>query len=145
MSNPTHLRRLPWQEGGRAAFVSPGDGMVNRMADAIEEQIIETAQSDARRALALAGDPGVSRAELGIAIQYLSSAVQDAALVAELRGERLPAVAEDLEDLTVNEPLWGDASRRVGQALGQARGQAGGQADTGADRPDTEADSSGQR
>ncbi|MFJ7785749.1 hypothetical protein ACIQY8_24205 [Streptomyces albidoflavus] len=145
MNDTIRLRRLPWQEGDKPAFVNPGDGMVTRLADAMEAEMIETAQSDARRALALAGDPSVSRAELQVAVRYLASAVQDAALVADLRGERLPAVAEGLEDLTVNEPLWGDASRRVGQALGQARGQAGGQADTGADRPDTEADSSGQR
>lgn len=139
MSNPTHLRRLPWDEDGRAAFVSPGDGFVNRLANAIEVEIIETARNDARRALSLARDPGVSRAELLAAVQYLSSAVQDAALVADLRGERLPVTEPGVEDLS--EPLWGDASRRVGLALGQA--------DTGADRPDTEAvtdaDSSGQR
>ncbi|WP_434795186.1 hypothetical protein WN979_14475 [Streptomyces albidoflavus] len=145
MHETTRLRRLPWDEDGRAAFVSPGDGFVNRLANAIEVEIIETARNDARRALALAGDPSVSRAELQVAVRYLASAVQDAALVADLRGERLPAVAEGLEDLTVDEPLWGGASRCVGQALGQDRGQAGGQADTGADRPDTEADSSGQR
>ncbi|MFJ4727187.1 hypothetical protein ACIP44_12430 [Streptomyces diastaticus] len=139
MEDITHLRRVPWQEDTKPVFVNPDDGLITHLADVMEAEMLLSARNDARRALSLARDPGVSRAELLAAVQYLSSAVQDAALVADLRGERLPVTEPGVEDLS--EPLWGDTSRRVGLALGQA--------DTGADRPDTEAvtdaDSSGQR
>lgn len=35
MPDTTRLRRLPWREDDRPAFVPPGDGLVNRLADAL--------------------------------------------------------------------------------------------------------------
>ncbi|OAH11579.1 hypothetical protein [Streptomyces jeddahensis] len=86
-----HLRRLPWNaENGGNAFVTPGDGIVNGIADAMEASMLLTAQEDAKRATALAEDPYVSLAELRVAVKYLAHAVAEAVKVAELRGERLP-------------------------------------------------------
>ncbi|MGW1028809.1 hypothetical protein ACWD4J_34890 [Streptomyces sp. NPDC002577] len=107
-----HLRRLPWEDEGRAAFVTPGDGIVNAVADAMEANMIETAREDARRALALADDQDASKAEMLVALRYVAHAVQDVALVADLRGERLPAA-----DAPAGEVLWGAKARHIGQAL----------------------------
>ncbi|MFC6064510.1 hypothetical protein [Streptomyces ochraceiscleroticus] len=48
------------------------------------------ARTDVSRGRALAGDPEASGAELRRAVRYLARAVEDAALVADLRAERLP-------------------------------------------------------
>jgi hypothetical protein len=88
---PTELRRLPWSaENGGDAFVTAGDGIINDVADAAEAAMLEVAESDAKRATELADDPYVSRAELTLAVRYLTRAIEDAVKVAQLRGERLP-------------------------------------------------------
>ncbi|GAA1417435.1 hypothetical protein GCM10009601_11450 [Streptomyces thermospinosisporus] len=89
MHDTTQLRRLPWQEGDRPAFVSPGDGIVSRLADAFEAELIETARSDARRARSLADDAGATPPELRTALRFVAHSAEDAILVAVLRGERL--------------------------------------------------------
>ncbi|MEU6116252.1 hypothetical protein ABZ840_17180 [Streptomyces sp. NPDC047117] len=86
------LRRLPWTEEGRAAYVPPGDGIVNHLADLMEAEMLVAAEADASRGRALAGDPAASSAELRTAVQYLAHAVEEAALVAGLRAERLLGV-----------------------------------------------------
>ncbi|MER7394824.1 hypothetical protein ABT381_04820 [Streptomyces sp. NPDC000151] len=86
------LRRLPWTEEGRAAYVPLGDGIVNHLADVMEAEILGTAKADVSRARALVGDSAASRTELCRAVQYLACAVEDAALVADLRAERLASV-----------------------------------------------------
>ena len=48
MPDTTRLRRLPWREDDRPAFVPPGDGLVNRLADALETELIETAPASTR-------------------------------------------------------------------------------------------------
>ncbi|WP_030619141.1 hypothetical protein [Streptomyces sclerotialus] len=83
------LRRLPWTDEGRAAFVPPGDGLVNDLADAVEGEMLGMARADASRGRALADDPAASGVELRGAVWYLARAVEDAALVADLRAERL--------------------------------------------------------
>ncbi|MEU6650486.1 hypothetical protein ABZ904_13800 [Streptomyces sp. NPDC046900] len=100
----SNLRRLPWEDNGKPAYVTPGDGPVNAIADAMEASILVTARNDVRRAQALAADSAASRAELRMAVQYLARAVEDAALVADLRGERLGLDQEPLEALT--ESTW---------------------------------------
>jgi hypothetical protein len=92
-----NLRRLPWQDNGKPAYVTPGSGPINALADATEASILATAREDVQRARALAADPAVSRAELRMAVQYLARAVEDAALVADLRGERLDVDPEPLD------------------------------------------------
>ncbi|MFJ2947889.1 hypothetical protein ACIO8H_09660 [Streptomyces sp. NPDC087226] len=89
MHDPTQLRRLPWREDDRPAFVPPGDGFVNRLADALEAELIETAQVDVARARGLAEDSGASPPELRMALRFVARSPDDAALVAVLRGERL--------------------------------------------------------
>ncbi|GAA3976311.1 hypothetical protein GCM10022384_27980 [Streptomyces marokkonensis] len=89
MHDTTQLRRLPWREDDRSVFVSPGDGIVNRLADILEEELIETAQTDAARARGLADDVEATTPELRAALRFVAHSVDDAALVATLRGERL--------------------------------------------------------
>ncbi|CAL9597771.1 hypothetical protein [Streptomyces sp. enrichment culture] len=89
MHDLVQLRRLPWREDGRPAFVSHGDGVVNRLADVLEQELVETAQADADRAGQLADDPKATEPELRAALRYVAHSLDDAALVATLRGERL--------------------------------------------------------
>ncbi|MCX4644090.1 MULTISPECIES: hypothetical protein [unclassified Streptomyces] len=79
--------------------------------------MIETAKEDSRRAQTLAADAAVSRAELRLAVGYLASAVEDAAHVAELRLERLDAMAGDPPAGAV---LWAGKARQIGEALREA-------------------------
>lgn len=103
------LRRLPWvEEGERPAYVTTGNGTMNRLADVEEAQIITTARSDVARASALADDPAVSIAELRLAIRYLSRAVREVVMVAELRKERLPVSADTEDD--ADTAMYGPAS-----------------------------------
>ncbi|MGW9026738.1 hypothetical protein ACWGQ5_21625 [Streptomyces sp. NPDC055722] len=112
---PAGLRRLPWTDGDKTAYVTPGDGIVNAIADAMESGILVTAREDVARARSLAADMAASRAELRMAIQYLARGVEDVALVADLRGERLGM--EAAEDAPADEPLYEVRARIVGQAL----------------------------
>ncbi|MGI5468076.1 hypothetical protein [Streptomyces sp. CA-132043] len=89
------LRRLPWTEEGRAVYVPPGDGFVNDLVDAMEGEMLGMARADASRGRALADDPAAYGVELRRAVWYLARAVEDAALVADLRAERLPGVADE--------------------------------------------------
>ncbi|MFI0219144.1 hypothetical protein [Streptomyces lydicus] len=74
---------------------SDGDGTVTRLADATEAEILIMARMDVERARSLTDDSSVSRAELRLALRYLARAVEDAAMVADLRAERLPDLADD--------------------------------------------------
>ncbi|MEU6577121.1 hypothetical protein [Streptomyces sp. NPDC046805] len=99
-ANPveTHerLRRLPWTSpDGKAEYVTPGDGVINQIADSTEVHIISMARDDAADALAMVERPEVCRAELALILRKLASAVNDVAHVAELRGERLTEPAPD--------------------------------------------------
>ncbi|PGH49940.1 hypothetical protein [Streptomyces sp. Ru87] len=101
MTDITQLRRLPWQEDDRPAFVSPGDGIVNRLADVLEDQMIDTARLDAARARALADDSKATPAEMRTALRFLAGSLQDAALVATLRGERLGLEDDDADTAVI--------------------------------------------
>ena len=72
-----------------AAFVTPGDGVINTLADSIEESGLTLTEEAITRALAQADDFAVSRAELRVAIRVLAHAATEAVHVARLRGERL--------------------------------------------------------
>lgn len=67
------------------------------IADVMEEGTLTTAEVDSERANALAEDISASRAELRLALRYLSRAVADAVEVARLRGERLEVEPQVLE------------------------------------------------
>ncbi|MFB7222586.1 hypothetical protein [Streptomyces sp. NPDC056227] len=95
----SHLRRLPWTEDGKPAYLATDGGasFLADMADAMEEGMLATAEMDADRANAIRDDASASRAELKLAVRYLSGAVADAVEVARLRGERLDVDPEALE------------------------------------------------
>ncbi|MGW1801519.1 hypothetical protein ACWCQN_37790 [Streptomyces sp. NPDC001984] len=100
------LRRLPWTgPEGKVEYVTPGDGVVNQIADSTEAHMVSVALDDAAYALAMAERPEVPRAELRLIIRKLAGAVKDVASVAELRGERL------------SEPVYGPAARALEEAL----------------------------
>ncbi|MFD4970953.1 sulfatase [Streptomyces sp. NPDC056821] len=107
MMPPTRLRRLPWSEDGKPAYLSTGGGasFLAHLADVMEEGMLTTAEVDGERANAIADDVSASRAELRFAVRYLSHAVADAVEVARLRGERLDL---DPEALNVGEALRRD-------------------------------------
>lgn len=100
-SNGTPLRRLPWAgPEGKAAYAQTDGGVIGRLADRMEDQMLLTAKEDTIRAADLCQDDNVSRAELKIVVGYLARAVGEAVLVADLRGERLSLRDdEDGEDL----------------------------------------------
>ncbi|MGW2938867.1 hypothetical protein ACWDA7_45620 [Streptomyces sp. NPDC001156] len=83
------LRRLPWQDNGKPAYVTPGGGLINALADATEGATLTAAEEAAERAVKLAGDTAASRAELRTAIRVLAELTREVANVATLRGERL--------------------------------------------------------
>ncbi|GHF89066.1 hypothetical protein [Streptomyces thermodiastaticus] len=99
MMPAARLRRLPWTEDGKPAYLVTGEGgsFLAEMADAMEEGMLTTAEVDAERADTLADDVRASRAELKMAVRYLARAVADAVEVARLRGERLGIDPEALE------------------------------------------------
>ncbi|MFE4417699.1 hypothetical protein [Streptomyces sp. NPDC056817] len=109
-ANPveTHerLRRLPWSgPGGKTEFVTPGDGVINQIADSTEAHIVSMARDDAAYALTMAELPEATPDELRTVVRKLAGALRDVAHVAELRGERL------------SEPEYGPAARALEAAL----------------------------
>ncbi|MFE7159157.1 hypothetical protein [Streptomyces sp. NPDC057636] len=106
------MRRLPWTDDGRDAYTPQGNGVINTIADTMEASMITTARDDARRARELADDPGASRCEMRTALRYLAHAVEDTALVADLRLERLPET-----NAPAGEIRWGNKAREIGEAL----------------------------
>lgn len=104
MSEITGLRRLPWTSpDGKRQHVQTG-GFLAAVADACEQSMVDAVKEDnIRRALGIAGDEGSCRAELREAIRFLSRAAEDAIMVAELRGERLPT----------EEPTTGNTSSEI--------------------------------
>jgi hypothetical protein len=81
-------------------YVTPGNGVINQIADSAEELTISTARNDAAYALTMVERPEVCRAELRLLVRKLASTIKDVATVAELRGERLNSpVAKALEDV----------------------------------------------
>ncbi|MEU1596995.1 hypothetical protein ABZ468_30110 [Streptomyces sp. NPDC005708] len=102
MTEITGLRRLPWTSlDGKRQYVQT-DGFLATVADACEHSMVEAVKEDVRRALGSARDEDSCRAELREAIRFLSRATEDAIMVAELRGERLPA-EEPMTNSTISE------------------------------------------
>lgn len=96
---PSQLRRLPWREDGKDAYLSTGEGssFLARMADSVEEGMLTTAEVDMARALSVADEMSSCRAELRMAVRFLAHAAADAIEVARLRGERLGVAPEAKE------------------------------------------------
>ncbi|MFE4719136.1 hypothetical protein ACFRLW_22350 [Streptomyces sp. NPDC056728] len=97
--NSVPLRRLPWMgPDDRPCFAAsdPG-GVIARLANRMEDQMLLMSKEDAIRAADLCQDEKASRIELRMVIGYLARAVGEAVFVADLRGERL-SVLEDSEE-----------------------------------------------
>lgn len=88
MSN-AELRRLPWAHDGKVAYVTPGDGPVNAMADQMERLAVETARDLSVECGRMARDMAVPEDALRRALVSLAAITQDVVQVADLRGERL--------------------------------------------------------
>lgn len=84
-----HLRRLPWQDGDKPAFVTPGSGLVNDLADTVEAMTLDQAEDLASHAARMARDSGAKVEDMRPLLALLAGAARDAANVARLRGERL--------------------------------------------------------
>ena len=84
-----HLRRLPWTQDGKDAFVTAGDGPVNQLADQMEWQALAVAEDLATQATRLARNMDVSAAEMRPVLALLAASVKDVVQVARLRAERL--------------------------------------------------------
>ncbi|MFM9669304.1 hypothetical protein [Streptomyces galilaeus] len=92
------LRRLPGiAADGRTAFVTPGEGIINRLGDAMEGATIVAAKESIDRARQLANDHAASTAELRIALRVLAAGTESVIEVATLRGERLGMDVSDDE------------------------------------------------
>lgn len=76
-----------------------------RLTDRTEDHIVNAARNDAAYALAMAEQPGASRADLYRLVRKLADAVNGVSSVAEMRGERL------------NEPVFATAARAFEEAL----------------------------
>ncbi|GAA3239658.1 hypothetical protein ACFQE4_06005 [Streptomyces thermocoprophilus] len=59
----TQPRRLPWDGTDITAFCQPG-GFIARLADGVEEEIIQTAKDDVERVESLLKDAEFTKAEL---------------------------------------------------------------------------------
>lgn len=119
------LRRLPWKHDGRDAFVSAGtNGYVTQLADQMEELATRAAKDLAAECRKMAREPRVPADVLRRALIMLAAVTEDAANVAELRGERLGLPrAEEPEGADMRAPLYGQHARQVDQSLRSARGQ----------------------
>lgn len=82
------LHRMPADETGRTAYYQPG-GLMSVIAEEAEEHVLSVARQDIQRALALAEDRQVTKAELIQALFFLGQSCRAAVDVAECRGERL--------------------------------------------------------
>ncbi|MGW6541912.1 hypothetical protein ACWGBH_03500 [Streptomyces massasporeus] len=95
MHEGTQLRRLPWREGDKDAFVTPGNGTVNRLADIMERMSLDQAEDLAREATAAVRNPKATVHDLKPLLRLLAAATVDAVSVARLRAERLGMDNED--------------------------------------------------
>ncbi|MET7536282.1 hypothetical protein [Streptomyces sp. NPDC005507] len=111
-SNSIPLRRLPWETpAGKPAFAATDGGVISRLADAMENNMLLTAKEDAIRAADLCRDVAASRAELRVVVGCLARAVSEAVFVADLRGERIGV--RDYEESEDDEDLMAGVSEQV--------------------------------
>lgn len=108
------LRRLPWTTEGKESFVSAGQGIVNRLADAAEHHSLDVAEEAVPESLSLAEDTDASEEDLRTCLRALSFLARDLAAVAHLRGDRLginrSAAPTEAESLSSH---WTDVTERV--------------------------------
>lgn len=83
------LHRMPaTDETGRTAYYQPG-GLMEALAVQAEENVLKVARDDVDRALSLAEQEQVTKAELIRALYFLGQSCKAAVDVAQCRGERL--------------------------------------------------------
>jgi hypothetical protein len=83
------LRRLPWTEDGRPAFLSGNDGPVSRLADEVEAQQVEAAAVVLALAREMLASGRMTLPEATWVNRRLTECLRDALDVAESRGARL--------------------------------------------------------
>lgn len=100
MTNPTHLRLLPWSTPDGKPAYTPDDnpnGFVARLADRLEAEQMSTGQEVLRLSRdMLAAEERLEPDECRYVMRRLCECLSDVLRIAESRGYRLPA-AKPLE------------------------------------------------
>ena len=89
------MRRLPWNSpDGSPAYLASEGGFLSRLADDFENDVLEDAREVASVLRDIATGP-LGSGLLGDVLRRTADTLEAAALVGELRGERLGIVADD--------------------------------------------------
>ncbi|MEU0583619.1 hypothetical protein [Streptomyces sp. NPDC006132] len=88
------LRRMPSDGSGKVGYCQPG-GRMAALAEGREENIIRSTRRDVERAMALVMNPEATKEQLIRSLYTMCFWANQAAEVAECRGERLMAQADD--------------------------------------------------
>lgn len=98
MENRRALRRLPWSEDGKPAYLS-GDpnGLVSRLADSIEARQIRSATQVLTLATPMLALGQATPLEATWIARRLAESLRDSLAVAESRGVRLGIVESEAE------------------------------------------------
>ncbi|WP_114251997.1 hypothetical protein [Streptomyces sp. Go-475] len=98
----SELRRMPADGTGKTGFYQPG-GVMQRLAEGREENILRSTRRDVERAMALVMNPKATKDQLIRSLYTMCFWANQAAEVAECRGERLTAMSDDeTEELTAD-------------------------------------------
>ncbi|KNE82650.1 MULTISPECIES: hypothetical protein [Streptomyces] len=114
------LRRLPWDgPEGKPAMIPDGnpDGPLSRLADFIEAQQLDTADTVLGLALGVLDSGKLGKDELAYVARRLAECLTDVLRVARSRGERLPS-----NPLPLDGPLPGLLRQQVGDASRRTAG-----------------------
>ena len=89
------MRRLPWfSPDGSPAYLASDGGWLSRLADGFEDDVLADAREIASALREIATGP-LGSGILGDVLRRTADTLEAAALVGELRGERLGIVADD--------------------------------------------------
>ncbi|MFF8473853.1 hypothetical protein [Streptomyces sp. NPDC015414] len=94
------LRRLPqsMNRDGRTEYVTPGTGIVNRIADTFEETALANLRDRLKRAENLVNDRDASSSEMRAALRLTIAEAREVLEVATLRGERLETLTPESDE-----------------------------------------------
>lgn len=96
------LQRMPADGSGKVGYCQPG-GVIAAMAEGREENIVRSTRRDVERAMALLMNPKATKDQLIRSLYTMCFWANQAAEVAECRGERLTAMSDDdTEELTAD-------------------------------------------
>ncbi|WP_330477772.1 hypothetical protein OG301_13960 [Streptomyces platensis] len=113
-------RLLPWlsAEGNPCFLVGDGTGYVARLADAMEEEQLDSAGELIEEALRLLAGLSWTPGELHLLAVELTTALTDVRRVAKGRGVRLAALGTDAPDGGDGDDGDDDGSQRPAEAFG---------------------------